>query len=115
MTSFARHSRAAIAMAATHPVLAAEKGSPSQTHVNSEGVTVRQGAEWVSAPSQPDIFFLDARTRPVVPAWKPGDLIREVPRRFEGDMQVVNMRPPGQSCAVRSGQSVELHAHSVLP
>lgn len=84
---------AAVAMAVTQPLVAAEKVSSSHTYVNSDGVTVRQGAEWVSAPSQPDTFFLDARTRPVVPAWKPGDLIREVPRRFEGDMQVVNSRP----------------------
>src|SRR5690606_10054032 len=84
---------AAVAMAVTQPLVAAEKVSSSHTYVNSDGVTVRQGAEWVSAPSQPDTFFLDARTRPVVPAWKPGDLIPEVRRRFKGDMQVVNTHP----------------------
>jgi hypothetical protein len=84
---------ATIAMGATLSAVAAEKGSPSQVHVNADGITVRQGAEWVSAPSIPDTFFLDARTRPIIPAWKPGDPIREVPRRFEGDMSVINMRP----------------------
>lgn len=74
-------------------VLAAEKMSPSHVYKNAEGIEVRAGAEWVSAPSVPERFFLDARTRPIVAPWKPGDPIREIPRRFEGDMNVINARP----------------------
>lgn len=84
---------AAVVLAASAAVCAAEKTNPSQIHTNAEGVTVRVGADWVSPPSQPESFFLDARTRPIVPTWKPGDPIREIPRLFEGDMRVVNMRP----------------------
>jgi hypothetical protein len=46
---------------------------------------VSTGADFVSPLTQPDRFFLDARTRPVVPAWKPGDPIREIPRQFHGE------------------------------
>jgi hypothetical protein len=84
---------AATAAIASGLVLAAEKISPSQSVVNSDGIEMRVGAEWVSAPAVPERIFLDARTRPIVPAWKPGDPIREIPRRFDGDMRVINMRP----------------------
>lgn len=72
---------------------AAEKPSSSHVSKNAQGVEVRTGAEWVSTPSVPQTFYLDARTRPIVAPWKPGDPIREVPRRFEGDMNVINARP----------------------
>lgn len=84
---------AVVTLAFSQSIGAAEKGVPSEVHQTPDGITVRQGAEWVSAPVRPDSFFLDARTRPTIPAWKPGDLIREVPRRFEGDMAVINARP----------------------
>jgi hypothetical protein len=83
---------ASIAMVAAGTALAAEKISPSQTIVNSDGITTKVGAEWVSPPSVPERIFLDARTRPIVPTWKPGDPIREIPRRFDGDMRVINAR-----------------------
>lgn len=67
---------AACALISTGLVLAAEKVSPSQTIINSDGIEMRVGAEWVSAPAIPERIFLDARTRPIVPLWKPGDPIR---------------------------------------
>lgn len=51
----------------------------------ADGVTVRQGAEWVSAPSLPVTNRVDIRDLPPVRAWKPGDPIIEVPRQFYGD------------------------------
>jgi hypothetical protein len=45
---------------------------------------VSKGADYVSPPAIPDRFFLDARTRPVVADWQPGDPIREIPRQFHG-------------------------------
>ncbi|MEO6688053.1 MAG: hypothetical protein ABIS07_06365 [Dokdonella sp.] len=55
----------------------------------TEGVIVSTGADYVSQPSIPEQFFLDARQRPLVAEWKPGDPIREIPRQFHGeeDMQ----------------------------
>ena len=82
----------AVATAATGSALAAEKVNPGQTYINSEGIQVSVGADWVSPPSQPEKFFLDARTRPIVPAWKPGDPIREIPRLFNGDPKVRQMQ-----------------------
>ena len=56
-------------------------------------VPVSRGADYVSAPAVPDSFFLDARTRPVVPAWRPGDPIREIPRQFHGEEELQRNRP----------------------
>jgi len=61
------------------PALAAQN-APSK-----QAPTVSRGADYVSPPSIPDRFFLDARTRPIVPGWKPGDPIREIPRQFHGE------------------------------
>lgn len=83
----------AIAATGIASAMAAEKGSPSRIYINAEGIEVHAGAEWISAPSVPESFFLDARARPVIQQWKPGDPIREIPRRFEGDQRVVDMRP----------------------
>ncbi|MEO7323348.1 MAG: hypothetical protein ABIW82_00810, partial [Dokdonella sp.] len=54
---------------------------------------VSVGADYVTAPSIPEKFFLDARTRPVIPAWKPGDAIREIPRQFHGEEELQRNRP----------------------
>ena len=83
---------AAVAVAATGSVHAAEKVSPGQTYINADGVQVSVGADWVSPPSLPETFFLDARTRPIIPAWKPGDPIREIPRLFNADPRVLRMQ-----------------------
>lgn len=57
----------------------------STESVRADGVTVRQGAEWVSPPSVPVSRRVDIRDLPAVPDWKPGDPIIEVPRQFYGD------------------------------
>ncbi|HEU4664917.1 MAG TPA: hypothetical protein VFS55_12895 [Dokdonella sp.] len=54
---------------------------------------VSVGADYVSPPSQPEQFFLDARMRPLVRAWQPGDPIREVPRQFHGEEARQRQRP----------------------
>lgn len=51
----------------------------------NDGIVIARGADYVSPPSAPERFFLDARQRPLLPAWKPGDPIREIPRRFHGE------------------------------
>lgn len=51
----------------------------------ADGVNVRTGAEWVSPPSLPSSRRVDIRELPVVPDWKPGDPLIEVPRQFYGD------------------------------
>jgi hypothetical protein len=56
-------------------------------------IPVSRGADYVSPPAVPDAFFLDARTRPVVPAWRPGDPIREIPRQFHGEEELQRNRP----------------------
>ena len=83
----------AVAVLGIASAMAAEKAVPSQVSTNADGIVVRTGAEWVSAPSVPESFFLDARTRPIISPWRPGDPIREIPRRFEGDQRVIDMRP----------------------
>lgn len=83
---------AAFVTVASQPVTAAEKGTPSRDHVDANGVNVSVGADWVSPPVQPERIFLDARTRPIVPVWKPGDPIKEIPRLFDGDPNVLNLR-----------------------
>lgn len=52
----------------------------------ADGVTVRQGAEWVSAPSYPATSRVHILDLPAVKPWKPGDPLIEVPRQFYGDM-----------------------------
>ncbi|HET9032160.1 MAG TPA: hypothetical protein VFN25_04555 [Dokdonella sp.] len=83
---------AAIASVALQPAVAAEKGTPSRDHVDANGIHVSVGADWVSPPVVPEKFFLDARTRPIVPVWKPGDPVKEIPRLFDGDPDVLNLR-----------------------
>ncbi len=43
------------------------------------------GAEWVSASIAPDVVFLSLAALPLAPQWRPGDPIREIPRRVFGD------------------------------
>jgi hypothetical protein len=57
------------------------------------GATVSRGADYVSPPSSPERIFLDARTRPVIPDWRPGDPIREIPRQFHGEEEL-QRHPP---------------------
>jgi hypothetical protein len=54
---------------------------------------VSRGADYVSPPSAPERIFLDARTRPTVPNWRPGDPIREIPRQFHGQEEL-QRHPP---------------------
>lgn len=58
---------------------------------DANGVRVSIGADYVSPPSIPDVFYLDARTRPIVAAWKPGDPVREIPRLLHGDKERQNV------------------------
>ncbi|MFO1495430.1 MAG: proprotein convertase P-domain-containing protein [Lysobacterales bacterium] len=58
---------------------------PALAFAAAEPVTVKRGAEWVSAPSVPDSITVDMRQLPAAPSWKPGDGIREIPRRLKGD------------------------------
>jgi hypothetical protein len=55
---------------------------------------VSRGADYVSPPAAPERIFLDARTRPVVPDWRPGDPIREIPRQFHGEEERQKHPPP---------------------
>ncbi|HKE49298.1 MAG TPA: hypothetical protein VKB52_14635 [Rhodanobacteraceae bacterium] len=77
----------------------------AQTSAVENGASVSRGADYVSPPSIPDRFFLDARTRPIVPAWRPGDPIREVPRRFHGE-EDVQRNPPAPANPVTAGIDV---------
>ena len=71
-------------LALAYPAFAAE-------HATSG---VSRGADYVSPPSAPEHIFLDARTRPIVPDWKPGDPIREIPRQFHGEEELQRNPPP---------------------
>jgi hypothetical protein len=51
-----------------------------------DGVTIRRGAEWVSAPSYPATSRVNISELPAARPWKPGDPLIEVPRQFYGDM-----------------------------
>ncbi|MFO1507547.1 MAG: hypothetical protein U1F23_10855 [Lysobacterales bacterium] len=65
-----------------------------------ETSTVSRGADYVSPPAIANTFRVDARTLPVVPAWKPGDPIREIPRQFNGGEELQNHpRPPADPVA----------------
>jgi hypothetical protein len=54
---------------------------------------VSHGADYVSPPAAPERIFLDARTRPAIPSWHPGDPIREIPRQFHGEEELQRNRP----------------------
>jgi hypothetical protein len=72
------------------PVFAAQSAPPA----GGSPANVSLGADYVSPPSVPERFFLDARTRPVVPDWKAGDPIREIPRQFHGEEDLQRNPPP---------------------
>ena len=59
--------------------------APPAPAAAASGTTVSRGADYVSPPAAPERFYLDARTRPLAPVWKPGDPIREIPRQFHGE------------------------------
>jgi hypothetical protein len=62
-------------------------------NTDSSPAPVSRGADYVSPPSVPERIFLDARTRPAVPEWHPGDPIREIPRQFHGEEELQRNRP----------------------
>ena len=72
---------------------AATRGSPAP---------VSRGADYVSPPAAPERIFLDARTRPRVPDWRPGDPIREIPRQFHG-LEELQKHPPAPANPVTHG------------
>lgn len=49
-----------------------------------DGPVAQRGANWVSTPIQPEFFHLDLSDRPHADGWKPGDQVREIPRRNYG-------------------------------
>ena len=67
----------------------AAPNTPSQ----NPAAAISRGADYVSPPSAPERIFLDARTRPTVPNWRPGDPIREIPRQFHGQEEL-QRHPP---------------------
>jgi len=79
-------------------------------------IPVQRGADYVSQPAVPEQFYLDARTRPLVPAWQPGDLIREIPRQFHDGEEKQN-HPPAPVNPVLPGADflVELQRASRAP
>jgi len=78
----------------------AAPNTPSQDHA-----AVSRGADYVSPPSAPERIFLDARTRPTIPAWRPGDPIREIPRQFHGEEEL-QRNPPAPANPVTQGIDV---------
>ena len=69
------------------------------------GIPVDRGADYVSAPSVPEQFYLDTRRLPRTPAWKPGDVIREIPRQFHG-REELQKHPPAPVNPVLPGSDV---------
>ncbi|MFI4968691.1 MAG: hypothetical protein ACHP7D_00640 [Lysobacterales bacterium] len=72
---------------------AAVAASSSDPAAGAADVPIDRGADYVSPPSVPESFQLDARTRPTIPEWKPGDPIREIPRQFHG-REELQRHPP---------------------
>ncbi|MGA9342760.1 MAG: hypothetical protein WBV61_10605, partial [Rhodanobacteraceae bacterium] len=68
--------------AATGFAMAVSVSAAENSHAD---VPVSRGADYVSPPSIPQQFYLDARTRPIVRAWQPGDPIIEIPRQLHGE------------------------------
>jgi hypothetical protein len=72
---------------------------------------VSRGADYVSPPSVPERIFLDARTRPAVQTWHPGDPIREIPRQFHGEEALQRNRPAPANPTHGSDLLAELQRH----
>src|SRR5262245_13097081 len=53
---------------------------PASASAADETPQVQRGAE-VQGPSAPTVFTGDVRTLPLAPEWRPGDPIKEIPRR----------------------------------
>jgi hypothetical protein len=81
---------AACVVACALPAFAAQT-TPSS---HQTPAAVSRGADYVSPPAAPERIFLDARTRPIVPDWRPGDPIREIPRQFHGEEELQRNPPP---------------------
>jgi len=69
---------------------------------------VSRGADYVSPPSAPERIFLDARTRPIVQDWRPGDPIREIPRQFHGEEELQRHPPAPANPVVHSDVLIQL-------
>ncbi len=80
-------------LAAAGRSFSACRHAASATAAAGSPAPVSRGADYVSPPSVPERIFLDARTRPVVPDWRPGDPIREIPRQFHGEEEM-QKHPP---------------------
>ncbi len=76
---------AALLVGLTVPALAQEHKRP-QTH---------RGAE-AGEPVVPFVFEGDVRLLPRAQAWQPGDGIKEIPRRYHGEIREPLMAPEGQ-------------------
>jgi hypothetical protein len=70
---------------AAFAVLGATAADAARVETRADGVTVRYGAEWVSAPVTPTTKTVDMQALPPAPEWQPGDPIVEIPRQFYGD------------------------------
>jgi len=66
--------------------VALPSAAATREFTRADGVTVRQGAEWVSPPSYPATSRVHISELPAARPWKPGDPLIEVPRQFYGDM-----------------------------
>jgi hypothetical protein len=92
-----------VKLASTAVLLAAAATSAFATASPVADTTVvSTGADYVSSPSVPEQFFLDARQRPLIAEWKPGDPIREIPRQFHGEEEM-QRHPPAPVNPVLGG------------
>jgi hypothetical protein len=69
---------------------------------------VARGANYVSPPAAPERIFLDARTRPIIQDWRPGDPIREIPRQFHGEEELQRHPVAPANPVVQSDVLIEL-------
>jgi len=59
-----------------------------EVRVNDNGVRVMHGPDFVGAAVTPTFKYVDVRQLPALPQWRPGDPIKEIPRRFETPAEV---------------------------
>ncbi len=64
--------------------------SANATYAQSgdQGPVLQRGASWVSRPIVPEFIQMSLADRPAPRGWKPGDEVREVPRRHYGAAHV---------------------------